>query len=45
MGIGMLVFASADEVKAVIDEIKLTGEEVYEVGKVVKGSGVKLCRK
>lgn len=45
MGIGMLVFVSADEVKAVIDEIKLTGEEVYEVGKVVKGSGVKLCRK
>ena len=41
----MLVFVSADEVKAVIDEIKLTGEEVYEVGKVVKGSGVKLCRK
>ncbi len=39
MGIGMIAVVEADRGEAVAEALRKEGEEVYEIGKIVPGSG------
>ena len=40
MGIGMMVCVSPENVETAMESLRATGEEVYVIGKIVKGNGV-----
>lgn len=41
-GIGMVVIASRENVKALVEEISASGQKIYEIGVAVQGGGVRL---
>lgn len=43
MGIGMVLFVSADEAAAALKQLQDTGEQAYELGVVASGSGEATC--
>jgi len=43
MGIGMMMVVDPADVEDVINLIKATGENAFEIGRIVEGKGVTLC--